>query len=41
MISTASITAISFSPMGPRVLVVNDTSHNPARPAKKGKKAKN
>lgn len=41
MISTGSVTAISFSPMGPRVLVVNDTSHNPPPPAKKSKKAKN
>jgi probable phosphoglycerate mutase len=41
VISTASITAISFSPFGPRVLMVNDTSHNPPRPEPKGKKAKN
>jgi probable phosphoglycerate mutase len=32
MISTASITTISFGPMGPRVITVNDTSHNPPRP---------
>lgn len=40
MISTASITAISFGALGPRVLVVNDTSHNPPRPEPTGKKAK-
>ncbi len=39
MISTASITAISFSALGPRVLGVNDTSHNPPRPEPKSKKA--
>lgn len=39
VISTASITAISFGMMGPRVLVVNDTSHNPPRPKPQGKKA--
>lgn len=43
VISTASITSISFSPMGPRIITVNDTSHNPPRPeppkkAKKGNK---
>ena len=32
VISTASITTISFSPMGPRVISVNDTNHNPPRP---------
>jgi probable phosphomutase (TIGR03848 family) len=32
MISTASITTINFSPMGPRVVAVNDTNHNPPRP---------
>lgn len=31
VISTASITAITFTPHGPRVFMVNDTSHNPAR----------
>ncbi len=36
MISTASITAISFTHMGPRVLMVNDASHNPPRPGKDG-----
>jgi probable phosphomutase (TIGR03848 family) len=35
VISTASITTISFSPLGPRVLTVNDTNHNPPRPEKK------
>lgn len=39
MISTASITAISFGMMGPRILVVNDTNHNPPRPEPKSKKA--
>jgi probable phosphoglycerate mutase len=33
MISTCSITVVNFTPMGPRVLTVNDTNHNPARPA--------
>lgn len=32
VISTASITAINFSPLGTRVLMVNDTSHNPTHP---------
>ena len=32
VISTASITTIGFSPMGPRVIAVNDTNHNPPRP---------
>ena len=31
VISTASITAITFTLHGPRVFMVNDTSHNPAR----------
>jgi probable phosphoglycerate mutase len=38
VISTASITAINFTPMGPRILTVNDTNHNPPRPAKNDKK---
>ena len=38
VISTASITIISFTSMGPRVIVVNDTNHNPPRPAKKSNK---
>jgi probable phosphomutase (TIGR03848 family) len=38
VISTASITTISFTPMGPRVLGVNDTSHVPPRPAQETKK---
>ncbi len=37
VISTASITAINFTPMGPRILVVNDTSHMPPKPEKKKK----
>lgn len=41
VISTASITSISFSSMGPRIVTVNDTSHNPPRPEPKNKKAKN
>jgi probable phosphomutase (TIGR03848 family) len=32
VISTASITTISFTPMGPRIVAVNDTNHNPPRP---------
>jgi probable phosphoglycerate mutase len=40
VISTASITTISFGKMGPRVLSVNDTNHNPTRPAKKEEKRK-
>ncbi len=40
VISTASVTAISFTPLGPRVLMVNDTSHNPPRPPQKKKKTK-
>lgn len=37
-ISTGSITTISFTGMGPRILAVNDTNHNPPRPDKKSKK---
>jgi probable phosphoglycerate mutase len=41
IIGTASVTAINFSPLGPRVLTVNDTSHNPPHPDKsKPKKRK-
>lgn len=40
VISTASITSISFSLMGPRIITVNDTSHNPPRPEPKNKKTK-
>ncbi len=40
VISTASITSINFSSMGPRIVTVNDTSHNPPRPEPKNKKAK-
>ena len=32
VISTASITTIMFTPMGPRVISVNDTNHNPPPP---------
>lgn len=32
VISTASITTITFTPMGPRIVTVNDTQHNPPRP---------
>lgn len=39
VISTASITTISFSSMGPRILAVNDTNHNPPRPQLKKQKA--
>lgn len=38
VISTASITTIIFTPMGPRVVAVNDTNHVPPRPVKKRKK---
>ena len=38
VISTASITSVAFTPMGPRVLAVNDTNHNPPPPQEKGKK---
>ena len=38
VISTASITTISFGAIGPRVLGVNDTHHVPPRPVKKDKK---
>ena len=38
VISTASITTVAFTPMGPRVLAVNDTNHNPPPPQEKGKK---
>lgn len=34
VISTTSITTIMFSPMGPRVVCVNDTNHVPPPPAK-------
>jgi probable phosphoglycerate mutase len=37
VISTASITTVSFMSMGPRVISLNDTNHNPPRPAKKKK----
>jgi probable phosphoglycerate mutase len=40
VISTASITAVRFAAIGPRVLMVNDTNHNPPRPQKKDKKKK-
>ena len=40
VISTASITTISFSPLGPRVLTVNDTNHNPPRPEKNDQEKK-
>jgi probable phosphoglycerate mutase len=38
VISTASITTISFTPLGPRVVTVNDTNHVPPRPVKQKKK---
>jgi probable phosphomutase (TIGR03848 family) len=34
VISTASVTTILFSRMGPRIVAVNDTNHNPPRPEK-------
>jgi probable phosphoglycerate mutase len=38
VISTASITTIMFSPMGPRVVCVNDTNHVPPQPAETDEK---
>jgi probable phosphomutase (TIGR03848 family) len=38
VISTASITTISFAATGPRIWGVNDTNHVPPRPVKKDKK---
>ena len=38
MISTASITTINFTPLGPRIVAINDTHHNPPPPQKKNKK---
>lgn len=40
VISTGSITAIHFTAMGPRVVTVNDTSHNPPRPEKNQQRKK-
>jgi len=40
VISTASITTVAFTPMGPRVIAVNDTNHNPPPPQEKDKKKK-
>ncbi len=37
VISTASITTIMFTPMGPRVVCVNDTNHNPPPSQEKSK----
>lgn len=37
MISTASITTIAFTLVGPRVISVNDTNHNPPPPQKNSK----
>jgi probable phosphoglycerate mutase len=37
VISPASITTLNFTPMGPRVIGVNDTSHVPPKPEKKKK----
>lgn len=39
VISTASITTITFHDMGPRVMSVNDTNHNPVRPKEEEKGA--
>ena len=39
VVSTASITAVTFTKMGPRVLMVNDTNHNPPRPPENDKAA--
>jgi probable phosphomutase (TIGR03848 family) len=38
VISTTSITTIMFSPMGPRVVCVNDTNHVPPQPVKPDEK---
>jgi probable phosphoglycerate mutase len=38
VISTSSITTIAFTPVGPRVISVNDTNHNPPSPQKNAKK---
>jgi probable phosphoglycerate mutase len=35
VISTASITTVAFTPVGPRVVCVNDTNHNPPPPKEK------
>jgi probable phosphoglycerate mutase len=40
VISTASITTVSFNFIAPRVISVNDTHHNPPPPQKKQKQAK-
>lgn len=40
VISTASITTIAFTPVGPRVVSVNDTNHNPSPPKEKEKEQK-
>ncbi len=39
VISTASITTVAFMPLGPRVICVNDTNHNPP-PLQKSSKEK-
>jgi probable phosphoglycerate mutase len=39
VISTASITTITFTPLGPRIMMVNDTYHNPP-PVEKGQYGK-
>ena len=38
VISTASITTVNFTFMGPRVVCVNDTNHNPPHPKEKSTK---
>ncbi len=38
VISTASITTITFTAMGPRIVAVNDTQHNPPRPESNNQK---
>lgn len=40
VISTASITTIGFYRMGPRIVAVNDTNHNPPRPPKQKEESK-
>lgn len=38
VISTASISTINFTFMGPRIVTLNDTNHNPPQPEKKKRK---
>ena len=38
VISTASLSTITFTFMGPRIVTLNDTNHNPRQPEKKQRK---